>query len=75
MGTDGVFGESADFQAAKTTPRFFEGTSYTPKVLKQMRGGVGEFHSFPESVTAFERGVTLIVITPLAGPLFGVVRA
>lgn len=52
-------GEHSDFVcsslAAKTAPSFFEGASYTPKVLKQMSGKVGEFHSFPESVTAFER--------------------
>lgn len=41
-------------RAARTTPSFFEGASYTPKVLKQMQGKAGEFHSFPESVTAFE---------------------
>lgn len=42
---------------------FFEGTRYTPKVLKQMRGGPGEFHSFPESVTAFETSGTVRSIT------------
>jgi len=36
---------------AENVFNFFEGASYTPKVLKQMQGGVGEFHSFPESVT------------------------
>ena len=49
--------------AAKTAPSFFEGASYTQKVLKQMRGGVGEFHSFPESVTAFESAGTVRTIT------------
>jgi RHS repeat-associated protein len=49
--------------AAEGTPSFFEGTSYTPKVLKQMQGGVGEFHSFPESVTAFESSGTVRTIT------------
>jgi len=33
---------------------FFDGASYSDKVLQQMEGGFGEFHSFPESVTAFE---------------------
>lgn len=42
---------------------FFEGTRYTPKVLQQMRGGPGEFHSFPESVTAFESAGTVRTIT------------
>jgi RHS repeat-associated protein len=32
---------------------FFEGTSYSAKVLQQLKGA-GEFHSFPESVRAFE---------------------
>jgi len=32
----------------------FEGTTYSSKVLQQMKSGVGEFHSFPESVRAFE---------------------
>jgi RHS repeat-associated protein len=49
--------------AAETTPSFFEGASYTPKVLQQMEGGVGEFHSFPESVTAFESSGTVRTIT------------
>jgi hypothetical protein len=42
---------------------FFDGTRYTPKVLQQMRGGVGEFHLFPESVTAFESAGTVRTIT------------
>ena len=58
---------NADFRqsslAAETAPSFFEGASYTPKVLKQMQGGVGEFHSFPESVTAFESAGTVRNIT------------
>lgn len=49
--------------AAEATPSFFEGASYTPKVLKQMQGGVGEFHSFPESVTGFESAGTVRSIT------------
>jgi len=50
--------------AARTTPSFFEGATYTPKVLKQMSGKAGEFHSFPESVTAFESAGT---VRPLIG--------
>jgi len=42
---------------------FFEGTRYTPKVLQQLRAGAGEFHSFPESVTAFESAGTVRTIT------------
>lgn len=33
---------------------FFELSGYSSKVLQQMGAGVGEFHSFPESVGAFE---------------------
>ena len=33
---------------------FFEGTRYSPEVIKKMNRGVGEFHSFPESVRSFE---------------------
>lgn len=57
------FGPPAQFLAAKTAPSFFEGASYTPKVLKQMQGKVGEFHSFPESVTAFESAGTVRSLT------------
>jgi filamentous hemagglutinin len=32
-------------------------------VLQQIEGGVGEFHSFPESVTAFEDSGTVSTIT------------
>jgi hypothetical protein len=46
-----------------TATSFFEGTSYTAKVLRQMEGGVGEFHSFPESVTAFESAGTTRLVT------------
>ena len=48
---------------AGTGRGFFEGTRYTQKVLQQMRGGVGEFHSFPQSVTAFESAGTVRTIT------------
>ena len=49
--------------AAEKASSFFEGASYTPKVLQQMQGGVGEFHSFPESVTAFESAGTVRTVT------------
>lgn len=42
---------------------FFEGTNYTSKVLNQMQGGAGEFHSFPESVRAFESAGSVRSIT------------
>jgi RHS repeat-associated protein len=48
---------------ADTVAEFFEGTNYTPKVLLQMESGVGEFHSFPESVTAFENEGAVRTIT------------
>lgn len=38
---------------------FFRDASYTPKVLAQMSQGPGEFHSFPESVTAFAKEGTI----------------
>jgi hypothetical protein len=44
---------------AGTEGSFFDGTSYTDKVADQMLGGPGEFHSFPESVTAFEDSGTI----------------
>lgn len=37
----------------KVSDDFFDGTQYTPKVEKQM--GLGDYHSFPESVKAFEK--------------------
>lgn len=53
--------------AVKTTvaaeKSFFAGTRYSPKVLQQMRRGPGEFHSFPESVTAFENDGAIRTIT------------
>lgn len=55
-------GLAAPAQGA-SSPSFFEGANYTPKVLRQMKGGVGEFHSFPESVTAFENAGTVRSIT------------
>ena len=52
--------QAAESGAAKS---FFEGTRYTPKVLKQMEGGAGEFHSFPRSVEAFENAGSVRTIT------------
>jgi hypothetical protein len=49
-----------DRRRGKTS--FFEGTSYTSKVQQQMN--LGDFHSFPESVTAFEDAGT---VTPVTG--------
>lgn len=49
--------------AATAENGFFQGTRYSQKVLEQMRRGPGEFHSFPESVTAFESAGTVRSIT------------
>jgi len=40
--------------AAEGSGSFFDGTFYSARVLSQMERGAGEFHSFPESVRAFE---------------------
>jgi hypothetical protein len=48
----------AEFLAEESTS-FFEGATYSDKVLSQMETGIGEFHSFPESVTAFEDSGTI----------------
>ena len=53
---------------------FFEGTQYTSKVLQQMEGGVGEFHSFPESVTAFEDSGSVSTITGGDGAQYQMLR-
>ncbi|UPG85994.1 RHS repeat-associated core domain-containing protein [Luteibacter aegosomatis] len=42
---------------------FFRNTTYTPRVLAQMSRGPGEFHAFPESVTAFAKEGTLTKFT------------
>ena len=49
--------------APKTGQSFFQNTKYTDKVLEQMKGGAGEFHSFPESVRAFENAGSIKTIT------------
>jgi hypothetical protein len=62
-----VMGGYSDFSrwsnAAKTAPSFFEEATYTPKVLQQASRGAGEFHSFPESVAAFESSGTVRAMT------------
>ena len=58
------FGDFAKLgKAAKSAPSFFEGATYTPKVLQQASRGAGEFHSFPESVAAFESAGTVRAMT------------
>lgn len=49
--------------AAKSAPSFFEGATYTPKVLQQASRGAGEFHSFPAAVEAFESSGTVRSLT------------
>ena len=44
-------------QQANKTPSFFKNTRYTNKVLKQMKQK--DYHSFPESVKAFESAGTV----------------
>jgi uncharacterized protein RhaS with RHS repeats len=50
----GAGGAAASEEVAVAKESFFEGAHYSPKVQWQMEQGVGEFHSFPESVTTFE---------------------
>ena len=60
----GLFAEEALIgESAEGAASFFEDTQYSSKVLQQMEGGVGEFHSFPESVTAFEEFGSVSTIT------------
>jgi filamentous hemagglutinin len=56
-------------EAVEGGASFFEGTFYSPKVLGQMNGGVGEFHSFPESVTGFETAGSVSTVTGRDGVL------
>lgn len=55
LGTSLASNLSRDAAAAN----FFREATYSPKVLGQMSRGPGEFHSFPEAVTAFARDGTL----------------
>lgn len=50
----GAGGAAASEEVAVAKESFFEGAHYSPEVLRKMEQGVGEFHSFPESVVAFE---------------------
>jgi len=52
------------------TSSFFEGASYTPKVMMQMSKGPGEFHSFPELVKNFESSGTVSKLTGGDGTLY-----
>ena len=60
-------GAAAGTEAATS---FFEGTSYSSKVLQQMEAGAGEFHSFPESVSAFENAGTVRTIVGGDGQVY-----
>ncbi len=63
VGTVGDAGAVGEAGAAAETASFFDGAAYSSKVLQQMEGGVGEFHSFPEAVVAFEDSGTVKTIT------------
>lgn len=61
---EGLVSSAAQLIRTAATPvSFFEGTQYGEKVLQQTEDGVGEFHSFPEAVTAFESSGTVSTIT------------
>jgi hypothetical protein len=61
-------GKSNASQSSQTND-FFEGTEYSPKVLDQMQ--LDDFHSFPESVKAFQDDG---YVTPITGG-DGIVRS
>jgi filamentous hemagglutinin len=66
LGAEALIEAAEGLEGAATTAAkesFFDGTQYTQKVLTQMQGGAGEFHSFPESVTAFESAGSVRTIT------------
>jgi len=54
-----AIGESAPLLGEQS---FFRGTYYSQKVLAQAARGAGEFHSFPDSVAAFEESGTVTKI-------------
>ena len=54
VGACGVVVHNKDPGGGKQGTSFFEGTRYSPEVIRKMNQGVGEFHSFPESVRSFE---------------------
>ena len=58
----------------QATESFFTGTIYTSKVLEQMGQGAGEFHSFSESVTAFENAGYVSTITGGDGVLYNMLE-
>ena len=61
---DGIPYDALDsLLAANTAPSFFEGATYTPKVLQQASRGAGEFHSFPEPVATFESSGSVRAMT------------
>ncbi len=57
-----VFAGWTTAKSVAVTEDFFAGTTYSTKVLGQMKGGVGELHSFPESVKAFQDAGTITKI-------------
>jgi hypothetical protein len=57
-----------------STFSFFELAGYSSKVLEQMTAGAGEFHSFPESVAAFEDAGIVRTIVGGDGQLYRVLE-
>jgi RHS repeat-associated protein len=53
VGLGASFASNLSREAAAAN--FFRDTSYSTRVLGQMRKGPGEFHAFPDSVTAFAK--------------------
>jgi RHS repeat-associated protein len=63
---NGVFTATSPLaRSAEAAKDFFQGTRYTDKVIAQMRQG--DFHSFPESVKAFQAEGTVSRITGADG--------
>ncbi|WP_442604725.1 DUF637 domain-containing protein [Pseudomonas gingeri] len=62
-GSSGIGGSGSDGTAARGSDAedFFKGTSYTDKVLGQIKGG--DFHAFPESVITFQGAGTVTQLT------------
>ena len=52
LADDAASAATDNLNAPKSGKGFFEGTSYTDKVKAQMKQG--DYHSFPESATAFD---------------------
>jgi hypothetical protein len=67
---DAAVGADAEVAEAEKGVSFFDNTQYTDKVLSQMEGGPGEFHSFPELVRNFESSGTVTDIVGGDGQMY-----